>query len=67
MFRGLAAQRALALFVAGWLVFDFPLLEVWAGGGTLAGLPLLPAMLFALWIALIALLAWLMERGSEGS
>lgn len=25
----LLAQRLLALFVAGWLLFDFPLLALW--------------------------------------
>lgn len=55
-------QRLLALFVAGWLLLDFPLLRLWSGGGTWLGLPLLPAALFLLWLLIIVLLAWLMER-----
>jgi hypothetical protein len=62
---GLVVQRLLALFVAGWLLFDFPLLRLWQGGGTLMGVPLLPAMLFAGWALVIGVLAWLMERGGD--
>jgi hypothetical protein len=59
--RALLAQRLLALFFAGALLFDFPLLEVWLTDTTLLGLPLLPAALFVAWAVLIAALAWLME------
>jgi hypothetical protein len=62
---GLTAQRLAALFAAGWLMFDFPLLRLWEGARTLWGLPLLPVMLFAGWALLIAVLAWLMERGRD--
>jgi hypothetical protein len=68
MTRRLLGQRLLALFGAGWLLFDFPLLRLWLGdaaGATLFGLPLLPVALFGAWALLIALLAVLMEaRGS---
>ncbi len=63
---GLLAQRLLALFVAGWALFDFPLLGLGLGTGpeaTLFGLPRLPVLLFTAWAVLIGLLAWLMERG----
>jgi len=56
MIRGLGVQRLLALFVAGWLLFDVPLLRVWMGDAT---------ALFVAWGALIAALAWLMERRDE--
>jgi len=62
---GLRAQRLLALFVAGWALFDFPLLGLALGRGpeaTIFGLPRLPVLLFAAWSALIVALAWLMER-----
>ncbi len=55
----LLAQRLAALFVAGWLLFNFPLLQLWLGGGTPWGLPL---ALFVAWAVLIGLLAWLLER-----
>ena len=65
MFKGLAAQRLVALFVAGWAVLNFPLLALWDHGLTLLGLPLLPAMLFLLWALLIAAVAWIVERGTD--
>jgi hypothetical protein len=49
----LLAQRLLALFIAALLLFDFPLLGLWQGRA---------AALFAVWAAVIVLLAWLMER-----
>jgi hypothetical protein len=67
MTRGLLAQRLAALFVAGWLLFDFPLLRLWQFDATLLGVPLLPAALFAAWALLIALLAWLMESRADGA
>lgn len=62
MFRGLLGQRLAALFAAGWLAFNFPLLGIWNHGATVSGVPLFLVALFALWLALIALLAWWMER-----
>jgi len=61
----LLAQRLAALFVAGWLLFNFPLLKLWLGAATLWGLPLLPLMLFVAWALLIAGLALLLERHEE--
>ena len=65
MFKGLAAQRLLALFAGGWLLFNFPLLGLWDQDATLLGIPLFPAALFILWALLIALLAWQMERPGQ--
>jgi hypothetical protein len=61
----LLAQRLLALFAAGWLLLNFPLLGLGLGGGTIFGLPRLPVLLFAGWALLIVLLALLMERGGD--
>jgi len=59
-------QRLLALFGAGWLLLNFPLLTLWDRGITLAGIPLLPAALFVGWAALIAVAAWIVEaRGGD--
>lgn len=65
MFKGLGAQRLVALFGAGWLLFNFPLLALWDRDTTLLGVPLFPAALFILWALLIAALAWLMERPGQ--
>jgi hypothetical protein len=70
---GLLAQRLVALFIAGWLLFDFPLLKLALGSSVagepvvLFGLPRLPLLLFVAWALLIALLAGLMERGGESA
>jgi hypothetical protein len=69
---GLLTQRLLALFTAGALLLNFPLLVLAIGAGgpggaaspALLGLPRLPVLLFGAFALLIALLAVLMERGA---
>ena len=61
MHKGLGKQRLVAVFVAGWLLLNFPLLALWDRDATVFGLPLFPAALFVLWAGLIALLAVLLE------
>jgi hypothetical protein len=65
MFEGLAAQRLLALFALGWLMLNFPLISLWDRRVSVLGIPLLPAALFVVWAALIALVAWVVERGED--
>jgi hypothetical protein len=65
MFQGLDAQRLVALFFAGWALFNFPLLALWDRDALLWGLPLFPLALFAIWAVLIAVLAWVVERGAR--
>ena len=62
MHKGLGAQRLVALFAAGALLLNFPLLALWDRDATVFGLPLFPAALFALWAGLIALLGSIVER-----
>jgi hypothetical protein len=62
MFHGLDAQRLVALFVAGLLLFNFPLLALWDHDMRVLGLPLFPAALFLVWALMIAALAWVIER-----
>lgn len=61
----LLAQRLLALFAAGMLLFNFPLLKLWLSGQTVWGLPLLPLALLVAWAVLLAVLAGLMETGAD--
>ena len=61
MHKALGRPRLVALFCAGALLFNFPLLALWDRDATVFGLPLFPAALFVLWAGLIAALAWLME------
>ena len=56
------AHRLAALFAAALLLFNFPLLALWDHPVLVFGLPLFPLALFSTWAALIALLAWWMER-----
>ncbi len=63
MFKGLRSQRLMALFAAGALLFNFPLLALWDRDVLIFGVPLFPAALFMVWAVLIALLALIVERG----
>lgn len=67
MFQGLDAQRLVALFVAGLLLFNFPLLALWDHEVLVLGLPLFPAALFLIWALMIAALAWIVERSPDAS
>ena len=62
MHKGMGRQRLVALFVAGWLLLNFPLLSLWDRDATVLGLPLFPAALFMLWGGLIVLLGLTAER-----
>lgn len=55
-------QLLLALFAAGVVAFNFPMLIVWDADVTVLGLPLLPVALFAIWALLILALALASER-----
>ena len=46
MFKGLRSQRLMALFAAGALLFNFPLLALWDRDVLVLGVPLFPAALF---------------------
>jgi hypothetical protein len=62
--RAVQAQRLVALFVLGWLLFSFPLLSLFNTGGTVFGIPMLYAWLFGVWAALIAVMLLVVERSS---
>jgi hypothetical protein len=53
----LVAQRLVALFLLGCLLFNFPLLALFNRTGEVFGIPLLYAYIFGVWLALIALMA----------
>jgi hypothetical protein len=65
MRNGVKGQRLAALFLLGWLLFNYPLLDLPAGDRALAGIPLLYLYLFAAWALLIALMALVVERGAD--
>jgi hypothetical protein len=54
-------QRFGALCMLGMLLFNYPILALFNVPGTLLGVPVLYAYLFAAWAALIGLLAFIAE------
>ena len=63
MSNALRSQRLFALFAAGWLLLNFPLLTLWDRDLSVWGVPLLPAALFGGWAVLIGAAAWISEAG----
>ena len=55
-------QRFLALCMLGLVLFNFPVLALFNVGGSILGVPVLYAYIFAAWALVIALLCWLAER-----
>lgn len=55
-------QRLAALFLLGCLLFNYPLLQLFARDGTVLGIPLLYCYVFGAWAALIGLMALAAER-----
>ena len=53
----LSIQRLVAVFLAGVLLLDYPLLPLFNGAGTWFGIPSLYAYLFIAWAILVALIA----------
>lgn len=58
----IVGQRLVALFVGGMLLFNYPLLSLFADGRTVAGIPLLYVYLFATWAIFVGLMAFIVER-----
>jgi hypothetical protein len=54
-------QRLVALSMLGCLVFNYPILELFNRPGTVLGIPVLYAFIFAAWGMLIALMALVVE------
>lgn len=61
MNEALRGHRLRALFCAGVLLFNFPLLALWDRDALLLGVPLFPAALFIVWAVLIVALACIVE------
>jgi hypothetical protein len=58
----LLRQRMIGLFLLGVLLLYSPLLSVFDTNAELLGFPVIYIYLFSTWVALIALIAWLVER-----
>lgn len=59
----LLRQRMIGLFLLGVLLLYSPLLSVFDTNAELLGFPVIYIYLFSTWVALIGLIAWLVERG----
>jgi len=59
----LLRQRMIGVFLLGVLLLYSPLLSVFDINAELLGFPVIYVYLSSTWIALIALVAWLVERG----
>jgi len=55
------SQRFVALCMLGTLLFNYPILALFNVSGTLFGVPLLYAFMFAAWFLLIGLMALVAE------
>ena len=55
-------QRLAALFLLGVLLFNYPLLQLFARNDMVWGVPLLYCYVFCAWAALIGLMALVVER-----
>jgi hypothetical protein len=62
---GKTGQRLVAVFIAGAILFNYPILFLFARRVSVAGVPLLYLYVFGAWIALIGALAWAIERSRE--
>ena len=65
MSETLRHQRLFALFAAGWLLLNYPLLTLWDRGVEVAGIPLVPLAVFGGWALLIGAAAWIAESGPD--
>ncbi len=65
MRKGLAGQRLVAVFIAGLVLLNYPILSLFDRPQTVLGLPLLHVYLFSVGVALILVVAWIVERGAR--
>jgi hypothetical protein len=61
----LKGQRLVALFLLGCLLFNYPLLSLFASEIRIWGIPLVYVYLFSAWAILIAAMALIIERRDQ--
>ncbi len=54
-------QRLFVLFLGGCLIFNYPLLALFSREQMIRGIPLLYVVIFSAWLALIGLIAVVIE------
>lgn len=60
-YRRLTAQRLVAIFLLGGVVFNWPLLSIFNRSADVLGVPVLYLYLFGAWLALIVAMAAVIE------
>jgi hypothetical protein len=65
MHKGLAAQRLVAVFLTAALLFNYPVLSLFDRRELLLGLPMAHVVAFLIWAAVIAVMAWIVERSAR--
>jgi len=55
-------ERLIALFVVGFTALNFPILALFDADYEILGVPALHLYLFTVWILLIFIAAWIIER-----
>jgi len=58
----LTGQRLVALFLLGWVLLNYPILSMFDVERAWLGVPVVYLYVFGLWAAVIALMAWIIER-----
>ena len=58
-------QRLVALFLLGFLLLNYPLLNLFAGPTQVFGIPVLYTYVFAVWALLIGLMALVIESRND--
>ncbi|NJN92950.1 MAG: hypothetical protein HC875_02105 [Anaerolineales bacterium] len=59
--RNLKGQQLAALFLAGCIFFNYPILSLFSVEGLVWGIPVLYVYVFTAWAALIGLIALVIE------
>jgi Na+-driven multidrug efflux pump len=62
---GITRQRLAAIFLLGCVVFNYPLLSLFNKPEEILDVPLLYIYIFALWVVLIALMAYVIEKRKD--
>jgi len=58
----LTAQRLVAVFVLGLVLVNYPILSAFDVPAAYFGIPVVYLYVFGVWAAVIALMAWIIER-----
>jgi len=60
-----SGERLAATFVLGGVLLNYPILSLFAGSHHIAGVPLLYAWVFGVWVLVIVILVLVVELGRD--